>query len=64
MNCPVLTDLQQQRIELKRGFSQIKRDLKFCAHCDDKCKEFVAIKSEIEQAISEALAEIQSCQTK
>ncbi len=64
MNCPVLSDLQQQRIELKRGMAQIKRDLKFCSRCDEKCKEFIAIKADIEQAISEALAEIQSCPTK
>ncbi len=61
-DCVVLTDLKQQRTELKRGMARIRKDLRLCAGCPEKCAEFNDIKADIEQALSESLSELQHAQ--
>jgi hypothetical protein len=60
-DCIVLSDLRIQRAELKHGMARIKKDLKLCAGCDEKCTEYRIIKADIEQAISQTLNEL-TCQ--
>ncbi len=57
--CAVLSDLKVQRATLKHGMAKIKKDLKLCASCQDKCPEYQAIRIDIKQAIRETLDEIQ-----
>lgn len=58
--CPILTDLKIQRMQLRNGLKSIRHDLSLCAACKNKCVSYQEVKRDIELGIQDALKEIQS----